>query len=539
MKVLRGVGGAPGTGLGQIVQLKPAVAAELAPFPTLVTRATMYLRQIGERLRVGGMPAEAEILDAQALLANDPSLLAAVSSHTARGMTISAAIRAAIAELVGPLESLEDAYLRERAADVRAVGAALLAAGAPAPVDLPVAAILVADELTPAEIVTLPREKLAGLATAKGTATSHVAIRARSLGIPAVIGIGPEVLALVTGALAIVDGTAPTLIVEPDDATCQHYERLQARLQEQAAEAVRRSDQPATTCDGRRVLLWANIGAAAEVLSALRAGAEGIGLFRTEFLFLGRKEAPSEQEQCRIYTEVLGRMQGRPVVIRTLDAGGDKTLPYLPNPAEPTPALGERGIRLSRRFPALFRTQLRALLCAAVAGDLRIMLPMVATIADVRWARAELDAMARALRDESLEHRADVPLGIMIETPAAAVMADRLAEAVDFFSIGSNDLTQYTLAVDRALPRMAERYGMHDPAVFRLIAMSVAGARRARIPVAVCGELAGDPTATEALVGIGVDALSMAANALSIVRERVRHTTVPEALAAGRVACDQ
>jgi phosphoenolpyruvate-protein phosphotransferase len=531
----RGAGGAPGIAIGPIVCYQPIVTSNAAPFSVRRERAVAYLKALSARLREKGMPDEAAIFDAQVLLVADPALEAVVVAHEQAGAPVAEAIRAAIDELAAPLESLDDPYLRERAADVRATGVALL--GDERPVQLPPGAILLAPALTPAETVNLPLQSIGGLGTAQGSATSHTAILARSLGIPAVLGLGPEALAWPEGTRAILDGEAGVLILEPDMATQARYEQLQLEHRAALANRAGLRELPAETSDGRRIALWANIGGLAEVDAAIKAGAEGIGLLRTEFLFLQRSAPPSEDEQVDAYAAVLHRMAGRPVVVRTLDVGGDKPLPYLPALSEPNPFLGERGIRFSQHFPDLFRTQLRALLRAATQGDLRIMLPMVATTADLEWAHDQMQGVADDLRAAGINFRAEVPLGIMVETPAAALMADRLASKAAFFSVGSNDLAQYTLAADRTLARLAGRYNGDEPAVYRLIAMTIAGARTAGIAVGICGELAADPEAAVALLGLGVDELSMAPSSIGAVKERIRATTFADAQDAGRRAC--
>lgn len=535
---LRGAGGTPGIALGPLVQFQPAVAAELPPFAVLRDRAMEYFGKLAEQLRGAGMPAEAAIFDAQALLVADPALERAVEDRVGRGALLADAIRVAVEELAGTLDSLPDAYLRGRAADIRGVGATLLAGGRTESVSLNPGSILVAQELTPADTLNLPLDDLGGFATAGGTITSHAAILARSLGIPVVLGMGPAILNIAQGTSAILDGASRTVILDPDEPTHARYIQLKAREQAAAQQRLLERDLPAETIDGHHIALWANIGGPDDVRAALIAGAEGIGLFRTEFLFLGRPCPPDEDEQVANYVAVLEQMGNRPVVIRMLDVGGDKPLPYLPSRSEPNPFLGERGVRFLRRFPDIFATQLRALLRAALHGDLRVMVPMVSTQEDVLWARAQLLAASDALAAEGIEHRGDIPLGIMIETPAAAVMADHLAKYAAFFSIGSNDLSQYTLAADRTLAELAGRYDSSDPAVFRLIAQAVTSARHAGIPVSVCGELAGDPEAVLALMGLGVHELSMAPSTIGIVKSRIRGTRFVDAVDASQRAID-
>ncbi len=531
---VRGAGGAPGIVTGPIVLYRPASTTGTTSFVDRRDRAVAYFTALGERLRARDLADEAAIFDAQALLVADPALAAAVTSR-ASGASVPEAICAAIDELAAPLEALPDPYLRGRASDIRAVGAALL--GEERSPDLPPGAILVARDLTPAETVNLPLSSVAGLVTVLGSATGHTAILARALGIPAVVGLGEEALTAPDGTPAILDGQAGLLILDPDRATTARYVELRAAQQAATARRTALIGLPAETSDGRRIALWANVGSLSEVKAAISAGAEGIGLLRTEFLFLQRSTPPAEDEQFAAYVSVLRMMAERPVVVRTLDVGGDKPLAYLPPASEPNPFLGERGIRFSQRFPDLFRTQLRALLRAAVYGDLRIMLPMIATAADLDWARGELAAVVDDLRASGTDFRGEAPFGIMIETPAAAVMADRLAARAAFFSVGSNDLAQYALAADRTVAQLAGRYSGDDPAVYRLIAMTVAGSRGAGISVGVCGELAGDPHAAMALVGLGVAELSMAPGSIGAVKEQLRASTFADAEQAGRRAC--
>ncbi|HWQ11524.1 MAG TPA: putative PEP-binding protein, partial [Roseiflexaceae bacterium] len=305
-----------------------------------------------------------------------------------------------------------------------------------------------------------------------------------------------------------------------------------------AAAARRRAlrDQPGRLADGYPVALLANIGRPEEARRALEQGAEGVGLFRTEFMFLDRDAPPGEEEQYAAYRETLAIMAGRPVVARTLDVGGDKVLRFLELPREPNPALGMRGLRLCMRHPELLQTQVRALLRAALHGDLRIMLPMVATPEDFAWGREAIRDAAGSLAREGEPHRADVPVGIMVETPAAVALAGRLAREAAFFSIGSNDLAQYTLAADRAVAELMARYAHTSPAVLRLIAQSVAAARRAGIPVSVCGELAASPAAAPALVGLGVQALSMSPEAIPAIKELLRDVSLAQARCLARQA---
>ena len=438
------------------------------------------------------------------------------------------------------LDALDEAYLRERAADMDAIGSAIIDAlhGKGAGIaDIPAGAIIVAANLTPAETASLRSGSVAGFATAYGGPTGHTAILARALGIPAVVGLGEAALAIIDGTELILDGDVSLLIADPDTSQNDVYT---ARLTTQHNATQRRAtlrEQPGRLSDGHRVALWANIGHPDELKQALDHGAEGIGLFRSEFLFLDRSAAPTEQEQYLAYRRSLEAMAGRPVVIRTIDIGGDKPLPYLDMPHEENPFLGTRGLRLCMRHTALFNTQLRALLRAAVHGDLWIMLPMIATLDDLRWGRTQLHNAAAELMAERVEHRENIRLGIMIETPAAAITADLLAAEADFFSIGSNDLTQYTMAVDRGLAELAAQYPHNAPAVLRLIAHAATAATKAHIPIGVCGELAALADVAAMLVGMGIAELSMAPSMIPIIKEHLQGVSLEQAQAlAGQIA---
>ncbi len=540
---LIGAGGAPGIVLGRVVLYRPAKADMAAAYSSvedalaLLTAAqaaaAQVLSALAERLRGEGRDQESDIFDAQALMAEDQLL----SDEVARRMREQAvslidAITATVGQMRADLEALDDPYLRERAADMDAIGSSILAAlhGDTGGLrDLPAGSIIVAPDLTPAETAELRGGMVAGFATAYGAPTGHTAILARSLGIPAVVGLGVAALDIKDGSDIILDGAAMLVIAEPDAQERAAYTRRAAELHAESTRPPALRDQPGQLADGHRLPLWANIDHPDQARLALEHGAEGIGLFRTEFLFLERAAPPSEDEQYSAYRKTLETMAGRTVVVRTIDIGGDKTLPYLDMPPGDNPFLGVRALRLCMRRPDLFATQLRALLRAAVYGDLWIMLPMVATLDDLRWGRAQLVAAAASLAAEDVPHRADVRLGIMIETPAAAVTADLLAREAAFFSIGSNDLTQYAMAADRGLANLAARYPQDATAVLRLIAQAADAARRAGIPIGVCGELAGVPAAALLLAGMGLSELSMAATLIPLVKQQLREITLAQA----------
>jgi phosphoenolpyruvate-protein phosphotransferase (PTS system enzyme I) len=405
------------------------------------------------------------------------------------------------------------------------------------PVDLPKGAnaILVTHDLTPSLTVQLDRQAIAGIATDAGTRTSHVAILARSLGLPAIVGLRTATQQLTGRETAILDGSTGLLAINPTHKDIESY-RERAR-QEMVAEAELRrlSALESVTTDGVRITLRANVDLPEEAELGATSGAEGVGLMRTEFLVVGRATMPDEEEQYRSYRRVVQSFGAHPVVIRTFDVGGDK-LPVGGYPTEPNPFLGWRAIRMCLDQPEMFGVQLRALLRAAVHGDVRIMLPLVVTVDEVRAARALLDQAARDLAARGAAFRRDVPLGVMIETPAAAVACDTFVNDVAFFSIGTNDLVQYTLAVDRGNANLATRFTPLHPAVLKLIRRTIFTAHQHSLEVAVCGEMASQPLMAFALIGLGVRQLSVAPRSVPLVKRIVRSISVEVAEAAAKAA---
>ncbi len=525
---LRGVPAAPGvaTAAPWIHRPAPPTAGAARPIAEAAAVATAELDGLGARLRDEGRPDEAGILEAQALMANDPELLDPARRAEAAGEDPVTAIVAAADAAAAKLESLDDPVLSARGTDVRDVAQRIARhlAGAPAP-RLERRSIAVAEDLPPSITVELDRDLLAGIALEGGSRTSHAAILARSLGIPAVVGI-PELVAHAEAARELaIDGSAGVAIVDPDDAARASLERASleeaARRDADAAYAAR----PLATADGRRVVCAANIGEPSEAAAAFAAGADGIGLIRTEFAFAGRPVAPSMEDQARAYEVVLRAAADAPVVIRLADIGGDKPLPYLPMPVEANPFLGVRAIRLAGEHPDLFATQLEAILVASRSAGrpVSIMAPMVADLADARWVRDQVDVALRATPGAPMPR-----VGIMVEIPSAAMLADQLAGMMDFMSIGTNDLTQYLLAADRTNSRLARRQDALHPAELRAVGRVVDGARSAAdgCEVAVCGELAGDPAGALLLVGLGVDELSMDPAAFNAVKRAVAGRTM-------------
>jgi phosphocarrier protein FPr/phosphocarrier protein len=522
---LIGAPASPGLAIGRVFQRRHAAIAveehggtpdeERARFAGAVREAA---RQIDALERHAADAGKAAILDVQLALLEDPDLLEATDALLAAGKSAAFAWREAYVDQAAKLERLESTLMRERAADLRDVGGrllALLSGVAEAEAEVPEGSILISDELTPSEVASFDRRHVLGFCTTTGGSTSHVAILARSMGIPAVCGIEEGALALPNGARVVIDGTQGFLKTSPDEGqVIQVLQRIADQAARDAADQVA-ATKPARTRDGHRVEVAANIGSVEDARKAIAAGAEGVGLLRTELLFAGRETAPTEDEQAAEYAaiaEALG--PERRFIIRTLDVGGDKPLPYLPLPREQNPFLGMRGIRVSLEYPELFRAQLRAVLRTGRAGDMHLMFPMVATLEEVRAAKAILAEEQRAIP------RA-VKLGVMIEVPSAAVIVELLAREVDFFSIGTNDLTQYTLAMDRGHPRLARHADALHPAVLRMIAMTIEGAHEHGKWVGVCGGLASDPVAVPLLVGLGVDELSVSVPSIAAVKATV------------------
>jgi phosphoenolpyruvate-protein phosphotransferase len=456
---------------------------------------------------------------------DDPELTDDVDTRLKQGESAEAAWMSVIEAAAKQQESLQDALLAERAADLRDIGRRVLAqlCGVETVQEPSEPYILVMDEVGPSDVARLDPARVAGILTARGGATAHSAIVARALGIPALVGAGPSVLLLAAGTPLLLDGQRGRLHVDADAATLQRatVERDTREQRLQAASAQRH--QPALTRDGHAVEVFANIGESAGVASAVEQGAEGIGLLRTELIFMAHPQAPDEATQEAEYRRVLDGLGGRPLVVRTLDVGGDKPLPYWPIAEEENPFLGVRGIRLTLQRPQIMEAQLRALLRSADNRALRIMFPMVGSVDEWRAARD----MTERLRLEIPV--ADLQLGIMIEVPSAALLAPVLAKEVDFFSVGTNDLTQYTLAIDRGHPTLsAQADGLH-PAVLQLIDITVRAAHAHGKWVGVCGELAADPLAVPVLIGLGVDELSVSARSIPEVKARVREFSLSQA----------
>jgi phosphocarrier protein FPr len=476
--------------------------------------------------------AEAAIFDAHRLLLDDPELVGGARRAIAEeGRNAAAAFAGAADRAAAAWRGLDDDYLRARAADVDAVGEQVVRAllGVESAPGLGGEGIVVAPDLTPAQTAALDATLVTGIATATGAPTSHSAILARSLGIPAVVALGEEVLELPEGTVAVLDGDAGTLLPDPAPGRLEEARAAAGRRQARAAVARAHAAEPAATTDGVTIDVAANVGSPEDARAAAAAGADGIGLLRSEFVFLGRTSLPDEEEQVAAYREIARALGGRPVVLRTLDVGADKPLPFLRQPSEANPFLGRRGLRLGLALPDVLRTQLRAALRVAAELPLAVMFPMVSTVDELRQARRILAAAEEELRERGEPLPERLTVGMMVEVPAAALTAAAFAREVDFFSLGTNDLTQYVLAAERGNEHVAGLADGLHPAVLRLIADVAAAGRAHGAAVHVCGELAADPVAVPLLVGLGVGELSVAPPLVPAVKERVRETSAEAA----------
>lgn len=528
--MLIGVSASPGLAVGEVFQVRrleievpeagTGVNEERRHLAAALEAAKAQLSALRATLHAKADPAKAAIFAAHEELLSDPDLLEIAESAIAKGKSAAFGWKKAVTGHADRLAALRNELLAQRANDLRDVGLRVLAflTGADIrPQEYPADAVLIAEDLTPSDTATLDRSRVMGFCTARGGATSHVAILARSLGIPALAGIEPAALDVPNGTLVILDGNKGTLRLHASVEQVTRVRTAQQKAEERRKTNLAHAHEPAVTIDGTRIEVFANIGGLKDAAQISGLGAEGVGLLRSEFLFMERSNAPSEQEQFEIYKSVAEAVgSAHPIIIRTLDVGGDKPLSYLPIPKEDNPFLGERGIRVGLDRPDILRAQLRAILRAAAFGNIQIMFPMITTLDELRDVKAILAEEAAGL---SLK---PVPAGIMVEVPAAAIMAAQFAREAAFFSIGTNDLTQYTLAMDRGHPKLAPLVDGLNPAVLRLIAHTVNGARSSGRRVGVCGGIATDPCAVPLLIGLGVDELSVSLPSIPAVKAQIR-----------------
>lgn len=546
-KTIPGIAASPGLAIGPIrlfqhrkivveVTARDAVAEELKLHKAILA-AQAELDQLYQEVKERSGAGQASIFRAHAEFLNDPDLVNDTVDLIKKGHSAAWAWQQTIQQRVQAMAQVNDPVIAGRAVDLGDVGNRGLKLLAGVVNDEPFVpkepVILIAEDLTPSDTASLNPATILGFCTAGGGPTSHTAIIARSLDIPAIVGAGPAVLDQPEGTLGILDGNSGNLYLKPSQADVESAKQVQVVLQELRDAEYRTRYEPALTLDGHRVEVVANIGKAVEAEQAVNAGGEGVGLLRTEFLFLERSAPPSEEEQYEAYTTMVKALGGLPLIIRTLDIGGDKEVPYLNLPAEANPFLGVRGVRLCLTKPELFMPQLRAIYRASQHGPVKIMFPMVSTVEDLLAAQ---DFAEQARQEVGAE---PVEIGIMIEVPSAVIMAEELAKEVAFFSIGTNDLTQYTLAMDRVHPMLARQADGLHPAVLRMIDKTVQAAKAAGKWVGVCGGMAGDPKGAIILVGLGVAELSMSIPSIAAVKAKLRQISLAEAqvLAKKALAC--
>lgn len=534
--IYKGIAGAEGIGIGKALvvceqtldyshvvfsgaenetnRLQAAIAAFCEKVTAMQKKLTA---SVGEK--------QAEILNGQIMMIQDPFMTSQMQDFIAGGQCAEAAVDAVCNMYIEMFSSVEDDLTRQRATDIRDMRARLLGILLGQTEvdlsDLPPETVLVAHDFTPSMTANMQKEHIVGILSECGSKTSHSAILARSLELPAVMSVENICTLLENGDTVIVDGTRGEAVVRPAQGILEAYasKREQLKMEKQALHAF--AGKKTVTADGKQLAVYANIGKPDDVPAVLQNDGEGVGLFRTEFLFMDRAALPSEEEQFAAYRAVATQMQGKEVIIRTLDVGGDKDIPYLHMEKEENPFLGHRAVRYCLDNPEIYKVQLRALLRASAYGNIKIMLPLVTTVSEVRRVRELLESTKAELRKENIEFRDTIPVGVMIETPAAAMTADLLAKEADFFSIGTNDLTQYTMAVDRGNSKVSALYSHYNPAVLRLIKQTAEAANRAGIPVGMCGEAAGDKAFIPLLIAFGIQEFSVTPAAVLPTRKTV------------------
>ena len=542
---IQGISGSRGVAVGNVYRYiqeeivipdytvaEDIVEEEIGKFAAAMAATLKQLDTIRQKALDEMGPEEAAIFEAHMQIAQDPSLSDGIkslveSSHT----NVVAATAQTIETFANIFLGMEDPYMRERGADIKDIGDRLmrnmLGMNPRGLSHISGEVILVAQDLAPSDTASLDKNVVKGIVTAAGGPTSHAAIMARTLEIPAVMGVG-DIENFVDGDKAVVLGTDGIVEINPSDADWDEYTNQAAAFQEELKRLRESANLEATTTDGHHVELFGNIGKAKDAKNALTMGAQGIGLYRTEFLYMENDELPAEDVQFEEYKKVAQDMKGKPVIIRTMDIGGDKELKCLDLPSEMNPFLGYRAIRISLNRPDIFKVQLRALLRASAFGDIHIMYPMIASVEEVKQANAMLDECKEELTAEGKEFNKDIKVGIMIEVPAAAIISPILAKYVDFFSIGTNDLCQYTLAVDRMNEAIGSLYQPLHPGVLRLIKHVIDASHEQGKFTGMCGELAGDPVATMILLGLGLDEFSMTASSIPLIKNILRSVSKAE-----------
>ncbi|MBU3182252.1 phosphoenolpyruvate--protein phosphotransferase [Clostridium psychrophilum] len=532
--MLKAIGASLGIAIGKALVIREEVVevkeskvkdskSELIRFNNAVQEAIAQLHKVIEDVKEKLGSEKAEIFEAHLCMLEDPEFIGSIQKKIENDkFNAEYSLQTIAQDTAAIFEKMDNKYMTERATDIRDVSKrvlnVLMGVKVTSIADIQEECILVAKDLTPSDTAQIDKANVLAFVTEIGGRTAHTSIIARSLELPAVVGAGKGICEIKDGDLIIVDGGEGNVIINPDKATLKDYEKRRKEFIESTHELLKYANMKSTTIDGKTVELAANIGSAGDLESVLKNGAEAIGLFRTEFLYMSKDALPTEEEQFTEYKSVLEKMNGKTVIIRTLDIGGDKKLDYLPLDEEMNPFLGYRAIRLCLDRTDIFRTQLRALVRASAYGKLKIMFPMICNLQELRMAKKILEQCKDELKSEGVAFDKDIKVGIMIEIPSAAVISDILAKEVDFFSIGTNDLIQYTLAVDRMNEKISYLYDFYHPAVLRLISLVIDNGHKAGITVNMCGEMAGDTNLIPVLLGFGLDEFSM--SAASILRAR-------------------
>ncbi|MCB2296961.1 phosphoenolpyruvate--protein phosphotransferase [Clostridium tagluense] len=538
--MLKAIGASFGIAIGralviseEVVEIKESKVVdserELARFNNAVEEAMMQLEKINKDVKEKLGSEKAEIFEAHLFMLKDPEFIGSIQKKIAsEKFNAEYSLKTVGDETAAIFELMENKYMTERAADIRDVSKRvlniLMGIKIASIAEIQEECILIAKDLTPSDTAQIDKTKVLALVTEIGGKTAHTCIIARSLELPAVVGVGASISKIKDGDLIIVDGEEGLIIINPDEKTLNDYKAKKIEFTESKNQLLKYATMKSNTLDGKAVELAANIGSVEDLESVLKNGAEAIGLFRTEFLYMSKTALPTEEEQFETYKSVLEKMGGKPVIIRTLDIGGDKKLDYLPMKEEMNPFLGYRAIRLCLDRTDIFITQLRALLRASTHGTLKIMFPMISCLQELRMAKKILEQCKNELKSEGVVFDENLQVGIMIEIPSAALISDILAKEVDFFSIGTNDLIQYTTAVDRMNEKISYLYDFYHPGVLRLIKTVIDNGHKAGIMVGMCGEMAGDTKLIPLLLGFGLDELSMSASSILRARKTVTNS---------------
>ena len=544
---LKGIGASPGIAVGKTLVKKEEkieidrkkisedqVAEEIEKLHSSLTEAKESLEQLKRETAEKFGEEEAEIFGAHLMILDDPEVIPAFEEKIKEEkLNAAAAVKDVVDQYAAMFSAMEDEYLKERGADIKDVGMRIIKILLGVEVmaeKMDEEVIIIAEDLTPSDTAQLETDKVLAFVTKDGSRTSHTAIMARSLGIPAVVGMGEGLLKEAEdGAEVIVDGTSGEVIFSPDEAVLKEYEEKLKDYEKEQERLKIFKDKKAVTKDGKEIEVVGNIGSTDDIEAVKEFGGEGIGLFRTEFLYMDRDRLPTEEEQFAVYKKAAEEMGEQPVVIRTLDVGGDKELPYLDFPEELNPFLGYRAIRVCLERDDIFEPQLRALLRASAYGNIKVMFPMISSVVELRAAKAKIAELKAELDEEGKAYNDEMEIGMMIEIPAAVMTADQLAEEVDFFSIGTNDLIQYTIAVDRMNEKIAEMHTPYHPAVLRMVKKTIEAGHEKGIWVGMCGEAAGDELLLPFLLGAGLDEFSMSAVTILRIKELLTKWTEKEA----------